>query len=275
MRFHDLLHLLEVLDLGEPGRPRRPRLETMRVLEGALARGLEDPDFRLDCIELDLAAWREWEASGWSGMKPPIATVPDLGFFVMMFFWPPGEVAPPHEHTSWTMSAVFHNRLEVMTYDWDRAVKTRRLERKNLFVAEAGKVGFIHEPAIHSPRNATTSGTTSFHIYNSDDGAVLEKQVGPIEGLDSYDKTAAVPPRPPALFLRIRQSVYRAHAEAAQRFPSARAMTVLETLYRLGDLATRGVVARSMGALDPHGAESRLERLSAEWDPVSLRRPAG
>jgi hypothetical protein len=265
MRLRDLIQLMERLDLGEPGAPRRPARENLEDLGKALTRALEDADFRLDCIEHDLAAWREWEASGWSGMKPPIATIPDLGFFVMMFFWPPGEVSPAHEHTSWTMSAVFHNRLQVMTYDWRRAVDERRLAQKNVFTAEPGRVGYIYDPAIHSPRNTTSTGTTSFHIYNSDDGPVLEKQVGPIEGLASYDKTSDddVPVRPSSLFVRVRQEVLRAHAEAALRFPSPRTLSILESIHVPGDPTTRAAVAHSLRTLDPHGADARLARLSS------------
>jgi hypothetical protein len=262
MRFQEIVDLMARLDLGEPGRPRRPRRENLVVLQDTLRRGLEDPDFRLDCIELDLDAWRAWERSGWSGMKPPIATIPELGFFIMMFYWPPGEVSPPHEHTSWTMSAVFHNRLEVATYDWERAATARRLETRNLFTAEVGKVGFILEPAIHSPRNTTAEGATSFHIYNADDGPVLEAQVGPIEGLASYGTSGEepLPPRPAALFLDARQRVLRAHAEAAERFPCGRSASVLEALHRGGDPETRAAVTRSMRIVDPAEADARVAR---------------
>jgi hypothetical protein len=251
MRLGDLLSLLEELELGEPGQPRRPPHEELRKLQDELARGLADPDFRLDCIEHDLAAWQVWERSVWTGMKPPIATLPELGFFVMMFFWPPGEVSPPHEHTSWTMSAVFHNRLEVTTFDWNRAVETRRLETRNVFAAEPGRVGYIRDPAIHSPRNATGAGTTSFHIYNCDDGPVLHEQVGPIEGLASYEKSVDPPARPPELFLRVRQDVLRAHIEAALRFPGPRTMGTLEAIHGAGDAETRDAAERSMRAIDP------------------------
>jgi hypothetical protein len=232
MRLRDLLDRMERLDLGEPGRPRRPPRENLDVLKDALTRGLDDADFRLDCIEHDLAAWRQWQRRGWRGMKPPIVILPERGLFVMMFYWPPGEVCPPHEHTSWTMSAVFQNRLEVMTYHWDRALTERRLERRSLFAAEAGRVGYVYDPAIHSPRNPFASGAISFHIYNADDDPVLEKQVGPIEGLTTYDRSPdSAPARPAELLLRVRQDVLRLHAESARRTSCARAAAVLDAIH--------------------------------------------
>jgi hypothetical protein len=234
MRLRDLLDLMERLDLGEPGTPRRPPRENLDALRDALARGLADADFRLDCIEHDLAAWREWERSGWRGLKPPIVRLPDRGLLVKMFYWRPGEVCPPHEHTSWTLSAVFHNRLEVMTYHWDRALTERRLERRSQFIAEPGRAGYIYDPAIHSPRNTFASGAISFHVYNTDDDPVLEKQVGPIEGLTTYDGSAAMlPPRTPEFLLRVRQTVLRLHSEAAGLIPCARTQDVLEQIRRV------------------------------------------
>lgn len=243
MRLRDLVDLVQRLDLGEPGRPRRPPRERLDLVRDALARGLQDPDFRLDCIERDLDAWREWESSGWSGSKPPIASVPGLGITVIMFFWPPGLVSPPHEHTSWTMSAVFHNRLEVMTFDWERALRARRLEQRSLFTAEPGRAGYIRDPAIHSPRNPFASGATSFHIYNADDGPVLASQVGPIDGLETYDMAPdgdAAPRRPASLFLGARESVLRLHAEAAQLSPCERTAGVVEEIERLRGAAPPG-----------------------------------
>jgi hypothetical protein len=266
MKLGDLIELMERLDLGEPGQARRPPRENLDHLRDAVARGLDDPEFRLDCIQHDLDAWKRWEESGWTGMKPALRRMPDLGFFLMMFYWPPGEVSPPHEHTSWTMSSMFHHRLDVMTYDWNTAVTERKLVKRSLFTAVPGPVGYIYDPAIHSPRNTTDRGAVSFHIYNSDDGPILEKQHGPIEGLETYDKsstTASPPPRPPSLFLRVRQEVLRCHAESAQRFPCAQTMAMLETLYGLGDAATRDVVGSAMIAVDAAGAEATLARLRA------------
>ena len=267
MRLDDLTQLMARLDLGEPGvRPRRPPREELNRLRDALAAGLGDADFALDCVEADLRTWRAWETSGWKGRKAPIAAIPELGITVAMFFWPPGEVSQPHEHTSWTMSAVFHNRLEVTTFHWDRAVAARRLDKRNVFAAEVGRVGYVYDPAIHSPRNRSDSWATSIHIYNTDDVAVLEKQVGPIEGLESADDTAdraRYESRPPAVFEYVRQCTYRVHAGALRRFPSARTVDVLESLWRLGDEATRDAAADSMRAAAPHDADERIRRLRA------------
>jgi hypothetical protein len=111
--------------------------------------------------------------------------------------------------------------------------------------------GHSQYPAIHSPRNATGAGTTSFHIYNCDDGPVLHEQVGPIEGLASYEKSVDPPARPPELFLRVRQDVLRAHIEAALRFPGPRTMGTLEAIHGAGDAETRDAAERSMRAIDP------------------------
>jgi predicted metal-dependent enzyme (double-stranded beta helix superfamily) len=267
MRLDDLMQLMTRLRLGEPGvRPRRPAREQLDTVRDAFAAGVAGADFALDCVEADLRTWREWEASGWKGRKAPLAAIPELGITVVMFFWPPGEVSQPHEHTSWTLSTVFHNPLEVTTFEWNVAVKERRLERRNVFTAEVGRVGYVYDPAIHSPRNRSDSWATSIHIYNADDVAVLEKQVGPIEGLESADEDAArarYESRPPAVFEHVRQCTYRVHADALRRYPSARTVDVLESLWRLGDPGTREAAEASIRAVSPHDADARIRRLSA------------
>ena len=58
---------------------------------------------------------------------------------------------------------------------------------------------------------------------------MLEKQVGPIEGLTTYDGSAdRLPPRTPEFLLSVRQDVLRMHTEVAQIVPCARTSSILE-----------------------------------------------
>ncbi len=96
---------------------------------------------------------------------------------------------------------------------------------------------------------------------------MLEKQVGPIEGLESADDDAGrarYESRPPAVFEHVRQCTYRVHVEALRRFPSARTVGVLESLWQLGDAATRDAAAASIRAVSPHDADARIRRLEAQ-----------
>jgi hypothetical protein len=187
MTLESFLKAVAALELGNPGArggvKRSDVLELRRLLEGALTYD----EFVTDCIANDLRAWAAWEAQGWRGIKPPVADIPPRGISIRLFFWPPGAVADPHEHTSWTASSVFHNELEVQTYDWDETIRQRTVVPKNLHCARRGQVGYVFEPCIHSPRNTTARMTTSLHVLHADDHPRLERAFGPIHGLTTYE----------------------------------------------------------------------------------------
>src|SRR5579862_1530215 len=120
MRFADLLSLLRSLDLEDQGASgaRRPPHDNVRTVQHSLTTWLADEDFYLDCVELEIAAVLRKTPEH---PMPPMFRLPNRGMHVRMYYWWPGKIAPPHEHTAWTVTAVFFNALEVTTYDWDLA----------------------------------------------------------------------------------------------------------------------------------------------------------
>ena len=86
MLLSGLTNLMRELRLGPSREWTRPPRDKVRILQDAVARGLREREFTFDCIERDVRAWEEWKTSGWMGMKPPIATVDELGISVMLFF---------------------------------------------------------------------------------------------------------------------------------------------------------------------------------------------
>jgi hypothetical protein len=182
MKFTDLLELIRTLDLAESPGPtlRRPPRDNVRTVQNALSAALADEEFYLDCVELEVDAILRRTPEF---PRQPLHRFRDLPLQFHMFYWHPGRVAPPHEHTAWTVTAVFYNALEVTTYDWEVAYRERRLERKNVFTAEQGRVGHIFERCIHHPANITNTVSTSIHIFNECDKQRIDDEVGPIAGL--------------------------------------------------------------------------------------------
>jgi hypothetical protein len=150
--------------LGEDAHPDRDAvIEVRSRLTAALAHG----EFLIDCIahELQFLA-RCWERLGLA----PFFVAPEFGVSFSFGYWRPGQVALPHEHTAWSISAVCHNCLEVSTFDRAESYLHKQLVPMRRFTATVGQVGYIYGPAIHSPRNATDDWTVSLHIYSPRDG---------------------------------------------------------------------------------------------------------
>lgn len=273
MILDEFLHTISGIDLGTPGTRRMPPRDNVREVQRLLANALKTADFVADCILADVAAWQAWQSSGWRGIKPPITEISCSSIYVRMFFWPAGAAADPHEHTSWTVSSVFYNELDVQTYDWEQTIAQRSVVPKNQFRAARGQVGYIYEPCIHSPRNASGSMTTSLHLIHTDDHPWLERNIGPIAGLTTYDDSNTTTPesaarrdtltvayqeeRARALGL-VHDEVLATHVQAMSHLPSTRTVHVLEELYRAGGRATRAAVAAA--ATDIPGESGALMR---------------
>ena len=243
MRFYELPRLIASLDLEERrgGTTRRPPRDNVRAVQNLLAGALLDEDFYLDCIDKEIDANLRRTADH---PRQPFFRMPDLGIKIHMFYWYPNKTIPPHEHTAWTVTAVFYNRLQVTTYDWDYAVRERKLQQKSQFEAEQAKAGHIFEPCIHNPGNATNLVTTSIHIFNSADVPCLEVD-GPVEGIGD---TQWIPPDDPmeraAIIAEGAQQHLRVMARVLAQFRSKRARMLLGKIARNADGQTLEVVRR-------------------------------
>jgi hypothetical protein len=243
MRFSALPALIESLDLEErrEGTPRRPPRDNVRAVQNMLAGALTDEEFYLDCIDKEIESNLRRTADA---PRQPLFRMPDLGIKVHMFYWYPHRTIAAHEHTAWTVTAVFYNRLQVTTYDWDYAVRERKLQQKNQFEATQAKAGHIYEPCIHNPGNATDIVTTSLHIFNNADMPCLEMD-GPVEGIG--DTNAVLPEDPmerAATVAEWSQRQLRVMARVLSQFRSQRAMFQLGRIARNGDARTAEVVQR-------------------------------
>jgi hypothetical protein len=247
MRFRDLVDLLHSLDLADRGaHGRRPPRDNVRTVQEALTAMLGDEDFYLDCVDLEAEA-----AAGATPDRPfpPLTRLHDLDLQFRMFYWWPGKAAPPHEHTAWTVTAVFYNTLEVTTFDWDIAFREQRLQTKNRFTGVQGMAGHIFDRCIHRPANLTERLSTSIHIFHGADQPRIEREVGRIAGM-APPTTAFV--RGPNEGMRLsanKQLRLRALAHMVGQFRSARARRTLDAIANAGDDLTRAVADRVAWAM--------------------------
>jgi hypothetical protein len=240
IQLDSLLARAEALDLPLPGEDRRATYDAVHRLRIDVAAALAEPEFVLDCVERELPnlAERRYEA----GLHPFLATG-DRRIQMAFAYWPPGAAAGPHEHNDWAVTAVFHNRLDVETYDYDVARTERRLVRKNVFSAERGRVGQIVEPCVHDPRNPTELWSASLHLFGPNERTSL----GPVAGL------ARVAPSEPPLEDYVRQwedehmrnTAYRVQAAVVATLAVPRARALLEQIHARTEAPIARISART------------------------------
>jgi hypothetical protein len=242
MRFVDLVSLLHSLDLDDRGaHGRRPPRDNVRTVQDALTAMLADEDFYLDCIDLEATA-----TASATPERPfaPLHRLDDIDLHFRMFYWWPGKAAPPHEHTAWTVTAVFYNTLEVTTFDWDVAFREQRLQRKHCFTGVQGMAGHIYDRCIHRPANLTERLSTSIHIFNAADQPRIEREVGPIAGMAPPTTAFLRGPKEDVRLTALKQLRLRALAHMVGQFRSERARRTLDAIASAGDDLTRAVTDR-------------------------------
>ncbi len=247
MRFIDLVSVLRSLDLDDRGtHGRRPPRDDVRAVQDALTAMLADEDFYLDCIDLEAEA-----TASATPERPfaPLCRLTDLDLQFRMFYWWPGKAAPPHEHTAWTVTAVFYNTLEVTTFDWDIACREQRLQPKHRFTGLQGMAGHIYDRCIHRPANLTDKLSTSIHIFHGADEPRIEREVGPIAGMAPPTSAFARGPNAGARITALKQLRLRALAHMVGQFRSEHARRTLETIASAGDDLTRRVTDRVMWSM--------------------------
>jgi hypothetical protein len=260
MEFREFVSLLRSSDLGDPGTAGLPPRDHVRAVQNALGAALATEEFVIDCLEIELAH------AGEAQRPPDLWVVPERGIHVRLVRWAPGVGAGPHEHTSWTVTGVIHNRLEIQTYRMEDAYARRELVPKNRFFADRGAVGHIYEPCIHEPRNTTERGAASIHVFNENDRPRIEAEVGPIAGLGLESARDRRPAGARAVTPNERlMGVCGQQVAMLLGFRSERAFHHLEAIYRLGNAPTRVFAARALLRFDRPLAERRLrEAFEAE-----------
>jgi hypothetical protein len=255
MRFADLVCLMRSLDLLDRGaHGRRPPRDNVRAVQDGLTAMLTDEDFYLDCIDLEAEATANATPER---PFPPLSGLHDLDLQFRMFYWWPGKAAPPHEHTAWTVTAVFYNTLEVTTFDWGVAFREQRLQPKNRFTGVQGMAGHIYDRCIHRPANLTEKLSTSIHIFNLADQPRIEREVGPIAGLAPPTRAFVRGPNEDVRLTALKQLRLRALAHMVGQFRSERARRTLDAIASAGDDLTRAVTERVAWSMS-RGPEPRV-----------------
>jgi hypothetical protein len=258
MRLDELCATFASLDFPRLEEVPLPARDSVLELRARVQDALAGDDFLLDCIDHEL----EHLARGRLriGLQP-FFTEPHSGTSFSFVYWRPGETTGPHEHTTWSISAVCHNRLDVETFDREQSYRRRALVPKNIFKAGAGEVGYMYGPAIHSPINTSDEWSMSVHVNGARDGL----PVGDTEPLPMlvtrgrFEPGAAIP----AIFWIARERARRHEADLLARIlcsrPSPQSRALLARCARF----TSSAMTRTLASTLPEVAQGtmRLERV--------------
>src|SRR6185503_2174248 len=110
MHFGELVERMRALGLPGEGAADRPTRESVQEVRQWMAEGLAGDELPLDCLELELGAMPERPARD---DLEPFYVDPESGTRFALAYWAPGRAAGAHEHNDWTITAVFHNALDV------------------------------------------------------------------------------------------------------------------------------------------------------------------
>jgi hypothetical protein len=243
MKIADLDNIFQPSQFPRIGTKDHPELEAVQGARAAIAAKIIDDEFLLDCISMELTLLGTNIPR--RGLIP-FFTIPDLGIQFAFGYWPPGGTPGPHEHTAWTITAVCRNALEVLTFDRNESYRRKELVKKNLFMAPAGRTGYIYEPCIHQPTNTTDDWSLSMHVTSPRDGEICGEEILPeLSPSVSGRKLHSVEedhPYAQVLIARRRQEYARELARVVMSMNLLDVQNVLERCSALASSATRRMI---------------------------------
>lgn len=251
MKIADLYDVFNSSQFPAIGTKDHPELAVVQGARLAIAAAIVDHEFLLDCISMELTLLKaDIPRRG----LVPFFTIPGLGIQFAFGYWPPGGTPGAHEHTAWTITGVCRNALEVLTFDRNESYRRKELVQKNLFMAPAGRTGYIYEPCIHQPKNTTNDWSLSMHVTSPRDGEICGEeaipQLGPPVSFHKLTSVGEDHPYSRVLIARRRQEYARELARVIMPMNLPDVPQVLAQCSALAASATRRMIDRQGSRTD-------------------------
>ena len=238
--------------------------ELARSTRDAVSGRIRGREFLLDCVEriVDSVAAASEENPTLRGGGPDLHVNGPLRYRFKVFFWAPGFESAPHQHNTWGVTGVLHNRSSVVLYrnEGESDPLGARLVPERKFSAGAGEVGYLLPPCVHSVGNPGDSISATLHVF-TDSAEEDQRQNDTVWYPKPGGKSPTKGPRYNAL---------RGCAEILAHIDDARSMLLLERIFDLGGPYVKLVCAKAMAAIDPRSAAARGDHFRASL-PDALR----
>lgn len=233
---------------------------TTRTVRSLVRTSLRDERFVRDCIDLSV---QRLVRDGTSWADPPLIDDDAHGFGVRLFFWPPGYVNDPHEHTCWTVTGVLWNELVFSTYT--KHGDGGLLEPDRVIVASQGEVGYVIPPCVHSVANQSAAPSISLHVFSGPKVEPGSYQRG--ETRWYHTEHATPPPGSGPL-----EAPVRAIAAVLEQDGTPWSLDLLEQMLPLPSLTCRLICVKAMARRDPRRASAHVLELAARCAPRDAAR---
>jgi predicted metal-dependent enzyme (double-stranded beta helix superfamily) len=151
--------------------PYGPACETaVRRARECTANALAHHDFILGCLD---AALRGFEEEPLRLPPRPLFKSPRDNFAAHFVYWPPKYRNSPHMHSSWGVTAAFHNDVVIEVFDRkqnesDDATNPAVLESRMRIEASPGEVGYLMPSCIHRVGNESELPAATLHLFGWD-----------------------------------------------------------------------------------------------------------
>lgn len=233
MKLEDLCNLFETQKFPKLGEKMHPERDSVMAARAEITKAITDEQFLIECISCELNRLRGNQS--YKGLAP-FYEVPDFGIRFAFGYWQPGGTPGPHEHTAWTITSLFRNTLDILTYNYEESYRQKKLVPKNRFHATAGQVGFIYEPCIHKPINLSRKWSLSLHVTSPLDGASASCPT-PLPDLITREKSIEKASHP---YTQVVKSRYRQKFvfQMAQTLTSMKNSRVPEILRECAEIAS-------------------------------------
>lgn len=232
--------------------------EQMRVLalRSLLSLSLSEEDFVLSCLDRAMSSMspnpRSWH-------NPALHSDVELDYSIRMIYWPPEYTNNPHQHNSWTVTGVLHNKINVTIYLPDKTAESGlRIEKS--FACGRGEVGYIYSPCIHSITNPANTPSVSLHIFSAFLANAIHNDN--LDGGDSRQTIWYPSPLKGDIVKGIARRALTTHVEILKQIQRPESLALLDRAFDLGDLPVKLASIKAMCRFDNKHAAHKLNEVS-------------
>lgn len=137
----------------------------VRDIQVLVKSSIKKDGFILDAIELLLNNLENMSYDDW---KKLIAyNHPKNLYSIRFILWPAYYSNNPHQHKTWSITAVIENIINVYAYKWENNVENTVLIKDRQFTGKTKEVGFLLPKCIHKLENPSSKPTLTMHIFNN------------------------------------------------------------------------------------------------------------
>jgi predicted metal-dependent enzyme (double-stranded beta helix superfamily) len=230
-------------------RQNQELVSSLQQMRDHLRSSLLIDDFRLECIEHVLDSIDSWSDTVNPWNAPPILNHEEMIYSIRIVYWPAFYENNPHQHKTWGLTGVFHNNLDVNTYEL--LDNPKRLKKERNITALFGDVGYLVPGCIHNVNNPSDYLSASIHVFNN-----LPGIVNPEENAIWYPS-----PRRHNLSRGLIDRALTVCLASANSVQSLKARNIIDRIYGMSSDSIKYLAIKSLFAFDRAAARQRFNEL--------------